>query len=170
MTEIRRPKPTGLSGESRDPQRQAGETVAGPDRSQREETGLLGASLAVTPATRLALKVAWVGIAGLGLWFGLFARLSLPIASFMGLRADHLEHIACFGGLGFLALCLYRPAALVALALVVAAGLLEIAQILSPVHESHFSDWLVSSLGLLAGLVLFYLLRGLIALGQRRQA
>lgn len=82
-----------------------------------------------------------------GLYFGLFSVLRAPPYIFVFIRTDHVEHILTFGSLTLLAMVLWRPWSSIAGLMVACAGLLELMQGFSPVHEPHLSDWAFSSLG-----------------------
>lgn len=116
-----------------------------------------------SPWRRVAQALFLAGIA-LGLYYGLFSKLSLSHRLVPFARNDNLEHVCAFGFLAVTGLWIWPAKWRVALGLIAAAGLLELLQIPSRAHAAHWSDWGFSSLGVVLGVAFVTLLGGVRAL------
>lgn len=92
-------------------------------------------------------------------WFGLLSSFPAPSKSFLPFRVDLMQHVLAFCWLSLLGLLLWPPAWFVVTALILSAGLLEIAQAAFPLHQPSIVDWGASSAGVAAGWALSVPLR-----------
>lgn len=115
---------------------------------------------------RIPLAFFMAGV-GLILWFGLLSHASL-VGTVLGLRGDLVEHVCAFAYMGFFGLLLWRPVVYVVVGLILAAGVLEILQMLFPFHHASVVDWGASSSGVLCGVLVWGVLRFLPLFPLRR--
>jgi hypothetical protein len=95
---------------------------------------------------------------GLIMWFGLLSHIRL-FGPVLGLRSDLVEHVCAFAYMGFFGLLLWRPLFNVVIGLIMAAGVLEILQMVFPFHHASVIDWSASSLGVVCGALVWRALR-----------
>ena len=112
---------------------------------------------------RAALALLALGIALIA-WFGLLSSFpAIPVKALHG-RGDLLEHVCAFAYMSLVSLVLWRPGRTVVGLLVASAGILELVQIASPLHQPSLVDWAASSSGVGLGAALFVLARRGLAL------